>query len=112
MATYLFTYCAPQDYVPSADAHDAWSAWSAWYQGLGANLRDRGNPVFKSETVGNCSSDSSLGGYLLVRVATLEAAVALADGCPFVSEGGGVEVGEVTNRDSQFDEWLDQHPKA
>jgi hypothetical protein len=109
MATYLFTYRAPQDYVPAANAVDA---WSTWYQQLGAGLRDRGNPVFRSDTVGNCSSDSSLGGYSLVRAATLEAAVALARGCPFVSEGGGVEVGEVTNTDSQFDEWLDQHPKA
>jgi YCII-related domain len=108
MPTYLFTYRAPKDYTGSAAAHDA---WSAWYQRLGANLRDRGNPCFKAGTVGACDSETtSLGGYSLIRARDLQQAIALAEGCPAVQDAGGVEVGEVTNLDDQFDAWLAAHP--
>jgi hypothetical protein len=37
-----------------------------------------------------------LGGYSLITAADLEAAVILGKGCPFLENGGGVEVGELT----------------
>jgi hypothetical protein len=37
-----------------------------------------------------------LGGYTLITADSLDAAVALAEGHPLITRGGGVEVGELT----------------
>jgi YCII-related domain len=94
MSSYVFVYRAPRDYEGgSMDAH---AAWQAWFEELGTSLLDAGNPVFSRETVGQSPSDTVLGGYSLVTAEDLGQAVALAQGCPYVGAGGGVEVGELT----------------
>jgi hypothetical protein len=109
MSTFVFTYRAPKDHRGSAEAADA---WSAWFERLGPRLKDRGNPVFEATTLGNCGADTTLGGYSLVRARDLQAAVELARDCPALGYGGGVDIGKVTNRDEQFDDWLDAHSGA
>jgi hypothetical protein len=52
--------------------------------------------VFVRKTLGNCDAETALGGYSLIKADDLQAAVALAEGCPVLNEGGGVEVGELT----------------
>ena len=93
MATYLLTYRAPANYTPGSAGTVA--AWSAWFDSLGASLADRGHPIFARGTLGNGATGTVLGGYSLLTADDLEAAMALAKGCPFLSDGGGVEVGEV-----------------
>ncbi len=103
MSTYLFTFRAPDGYAPPADTFDRWAGWQVQ---LGARLKDRGNVAFRASVVGNCGPDTNLGGYSLVRAASPHKAVALAHDCPILPDGGGVEIGELTNQDDQFDEWL------
>jgi YCII-related domain len=93
MATFVLVNRAPKNYTASADAL---AAYNAWFAQLGANLVDRGNPVFDSRTLGNSGADTTLGGYTLIHADDLEAAVALAKGHPLLRQGGGVEVGELT----------------
>jgi hypothetical protein len=107
VTTYLLVYRAPADYSPSPETA---AAWSVWHQSLGASLKDRGNPVFRAETIGASPGETVLGGYSLVRAANLDAATALAKGCPGVGAGMSVEVGEVTNLEDRFDAWLAAHP--
>ncbi|HLX49592.1 MAG TPA: hypothetical protein VKS82_14790 [Streptosporangiaceae bacterium] len=109
MATYLLIFRSPHDYKPSPETG---AAWSAWHQGLGAQLRDRGNPVFRSQVLGGEVGDTALGGYSLIRAADLDAAVAVAKTCPGLESGMTVEVGEVTNSDDSFDAWLAAHPSG
>ena len=106
MSTYLFTFRAPLHYAPSADTFDAWSTWQF---GLGARLKDRGNPAFAAAALGASVADTTLGGYSLIRAASLDAAVALARGCPLLTHGGGVEIGELNSHDERFDNWLDSN---
>ncbi len=94
MSQYLFVYRAPTDY--GAGTEDAAGAWRAWFQDLGPSLLDLGNPVFARNTLGNCSAESVLGGYSIVEAENLGEALALADGCPHLIQGGGVEIGELT----------------
>jgi YCII-related domain len=94
MSSYVFVYRAPKGY--DGGDSDTFAAWQAWFEGLGASIVDAGNPVFARETVGQSSSETLLGGYSLITADDLEAAVALARGCPTVAAGGGVEVGELT----------------
>ena len=101
MTTFLFSYRMPKAYV--AGRPDAVAAWTAWFEDLGTSVADRGNPVFESGTLGQCGDDTRLGGYSLITAADLDAALALAKGCPALQEGAGVEVGVITelNPDSQ-----------
>ncbi len=94
MATYLLSYRMPKEYRPGSP--DTMAAWNAWFDGMGAHLLDRGNPVFESRAIGNCGSDTRPGGYSLVTADDLEAALALARGCPALEDGAGVEVGVIT----------------
>src|SRR6266513_6361367 len=104
MSTYLFTFRAPAQYVPSADTFDAWAAWQLR---LGARLKDRDNPAFSAAALGAGPADTTLGGYSLIRAGSLNAAVALARGCPLLARGGAVEVCELVDHDERFDSWLD-----
>lgn len=104
MSTYLYTFRAPSGYAPSRDTFDAWSTWQL---GLGARLKDRGNPAFAAAALGANAADTTLGGYSLIRAGSLGAAVALARGCPLLNHGGAVEIGELTSHDERFDNWLD-----
>jgi uncharacterized protein YndB with AHSA1/START domain len=103
MSTYLLTFRVPDHYTPSAATFDAWATWQLK---LGARLKDRGNPAFAAAALGNCATGTTLGGYSLIRAGSLDEAVALAQDCPMLGVGGGVEVGELTNHDDRFDEWL------
>jgi hypothetical protein len=97
MATYLFSYRLPADYTPGDPDPDQLEAWTAWFETMGSSVVDRGNPIFASTTLGTAGADTKLGGYSLVSADDLEAAAALAKGCPVLGyEGGAVEVGEIT----------------
>jgi hypothetical protein len=94
MSTYLFAYRAPSDYEPGRP--EGVAAWQAWFEQLGSAVADAGNPAFDRATVENCGPDTVLGGYSLITADDLQSAIELARGCPYASEGGGVEVGELT----------------
>ena len=93
MANFLFTYRAPKD-RPATSPQVA-AAWQVYLDGLGSNLVDAGNPVFERRALGT-ASDTVLGGYSIVSAEDLETAVKLAEGCPFLQVGGGVEVGQLS----------------
>jgi hypothetical protein len=95
MSTYLLAYRAPKNYQGSPETG---ATWATWFEHIGANLVERGHPVFERSTLGDCGPGSAteLGGYSLVTAEDLSAAVTLAKGCPILAVGGGVEVGELT----------------
>lgn len=93
MTTFLFTYRKPQG-TPRPDAERI-AAWTAWFGAMGDALVDHGNPIFESTTVGS-TTDTEIGGYSLIEADSLDDALALTDGCPFLGIGGGVEVGQLT----------------
>jgi hypothetical protein len=92
MATFVFTYRSPEDYVPRPETV---SAWADWLDGMGTALADRGRPVRAGRQVGDCGLGNHLGGYSVITAADLDAAVQIASGCPGLQHGFGVEVGEV-----------------
>jgi hypothetical protein len=73
----------------------AMAAWGAWFGKIGPAIVDPGNPFAGSTSVGgNGSADSALTGYTIVKADSLDAAAALADGCPVLGEGGSIDVYE------------------
>jgi|SRR6185312_2016830 len=82
--------------------------WMDWIGGIAAQnkLGDRGNRLFPSGKVvkpGNIITDGpyseikeSIGGYSIVKANSLEEATELAKGCPGLTNGGTVEVREIS----------------
>jgi hypothetical protein len=95
MSTFVFAYRSPKGFAPGSA--DTVAAWQAWFEQMQANLIDRGNPIFARQSLGNCGSDTVLGGYTMISADDLPAAVALAKGSPILSIGGGVDVGELAS---------------
>jgi hypothetical protein len=92
MPKFIFTYHQPKGYVAGSDAN-AMAAWQAFFEGMAGSVADPGQPVFERTSLGEVGASTQLGGYSLVNAEDLEAAVALAKGCPSVGYGGGVHVG-------------------
>jgi hypothetical protein len=95
MATFLFSYRMPVDYQPGRP--DAVANWIAFFEGMGDHVVDRGQPVSQTAELGNCGAGTRPGGYSLISAGDLEAAVALAKGCPALAEGAGVQVGQLAD---------------
>ena len=94
MPKYILSYRSAKDFDALADP-DGLTAWGAFLDDFVApNVVDPGWPVFEPTTlVGETGSSTQLGGYAIVTVDDLEAAVSLARRCPTLERGGGVEVG-------------------
>ena len=92
MPTFLFSYRVPTDYQPGAETG---KSWQAWFDSLGASQIDPGHGVLATRTLGNLGDGTRLGGYSMVTAEDMEEAAALADGCPALRLGGGVEIGAV-----------------
>jgi len=52
--------------------------------------------VFDRTTVGNFGPDTVLGGYTLIDADDLDHAARLVADCPAISNGGGVDIGQLT----------------
>ena len=93
MPTFVLTYRNPARYAPSPETR---AAWAAWFDSMGAQLVDQGQPAIARAALGNCSPDTTeLGGYSLIEAGDLQAAAAVAKGCPHLDRAGGVEIGQL-----------------
>ena len=91
MAEFLFVHHVPQDYTPGEPRNVA--AWQAWFASMGANRADPGSAVIQTGSLGNLGEGTRIGGYLVLTADNLDAALAVAKGCPSLGLGGGIEVG-------------------
>jgi hypothetical protein len=100
MATYLLAYHGGG--MPATDAERAkvMEEWGQWFGKLGEGLVDGGNPISQTRTIapgGTVSNDGGanpVSGYSVIKADSMDAAVALAQGCPLLKTGGRIEVGE------------------
>ena len=103
MAKYLLVYHGGG--MPEGEEAQAkvMAAWGTWFQNLGPALADGGNPTSQTKTIASDGSVSDGGGanpatgYSLIEADGLDAAVALAKGCPVLGGGASIEVAETFN---------------
>ncbi len=111
MKSFLFVFRNDYDVVPQGTVEERQAMtkrWMDWIGGIAAQgmLVDRGNRLESSGKVVRSKTlvtdgpyteiKETLGGYTLVKAASLEDAVNLAKGCPILTVGGNVEVREVS----------------
>jgi hypothetical protein len=92
MAQFVLTFRNRRNHVPT-DAEGA--AWMTWFEQIGPSLADGGSRVGATSSLGAAPTESAVTGYTVVNAPDLEAAVLLAKGCPGLSHGGAVEIGEL-----------------
>jgi YCII-related domain len=109
---FLLVYRSAKNYTPGDP--DVMASWQAFFEGLGGSLVDTENPIFARSALGDCETNTTvLGGYSIIDADDLDAAIALAEGCPVLTTAGGVEVGEITPLNPEnVGTTVDEHARA
>lgn len=101
MTNYVLVYHGGAMPESPEEGAKVMQAWTAWFGKLGDALVDGGNPASKSRTIaadGSVRDDASgPSGYSIIKADSLDAAVALAKGCPVLEGGASVQVVETFN---------------
>ncbi len=104
MANYLLLYSGGGMPETEAEQKAVMQAWTAWFERLGAALVDGGNPTTpnaKTISAEGRVTDGANGmaatGYSIIQADSLDAAVALAKGCPVLQGGAELIVLETFN---------------
>ncbi len=101
MAKYLLLFTGGGMPANEAESKAVIKAWTDWYTVLGAAIADPGNPI--SPVAKSISSDGKVSnapvgtpasGYTIITADSLDAATAMAKGCPHLKAGGQVSVYE------------------
>ena len=98
MANFLLTFHGGSMPDTKEEQDQVMTAWTDWFGQLGDALVDGGNPISQAKAI---SPDGSLmdatsapSGYSILKADSLDAAVALAKGCPVLAGGASVLVSE------------------
>jgi hypothetical protein len=92
MANFVISFRSPLNSEPAA-AEEA--EWTQWFGEIGGSIGDFGHRVGRVAGLGSSEGEpQALGGYIVVKADDFDAAVAMAQGCPGLRHGRGVEVGE------------------
>jgi hypothetical protein len=100
MPTYLITYHGgPGMPTDPAAAQQMLAAFRAWVAETGDAMRDPGAPLGGAKTVSADSvaegqAEAAVSGYTVIEAPTLDAAVELVRGHPFLTRGGSLQVNE------------------
>lgn len=101
MAKYLLLYVGNSEPASESEQAAVMQAWMDWFGSMGEAVVDGGNPftpMAKSIASDGTVSDGGIGtlatGYSIISADSLDAAVALAKGCPHLQGGGEVSVYE------------------
>ena len=93
MAKFILLYrgpATPMDQISQEASVQISQGWSNWIDKVGSAMVDVGEP-FGSGTAlrgnGSTGAASDLNGYTIVEAADIDAAKALCDGHPFLSDG-------------------------
>ena len=98
MANYVLVYHGGSMPESQEEGAKVMAAWGEWFQQLGGALVDGGNPASATKTIaanGSVSDDpNGPSGYSILKADSLDAAVALAKGCPVLHGGASIQVVE------------------
>ena len=98
MANFLLTYHGGGMPETKEEQDQVMKAWDTWFSQLGGSLVDGGNPISQSKAISPDGSvmdaTSAPTGYTILKADSLDAAVALAKGCPVLGGGANVLVSE------------------
>ena len=98
MANYIFAYYGEPTFASPEEGEQHKAKWQAWVKDLGDAWVNPGTPLGRPKTVSasGVSDDNGahrLTGFAIVKADSMDAALVLAKGCPFL-EHGTIDVAE------------------
>lgn len=104
MANFLLLYSGGSMPQSEAEQQAVTNEWLAWFGKLGSAIVDGGNPtspmaksIASDGSVSDGPAGSMVSGYSIIKADSLDAAVALARGCPVLKGGAKISVFETFN---------------
>jgi len=99
MSDYVLVYQGGRMPETEQEQAQVMAAWTAWFGELGSAVKDEGNPftpAARTIATDGAVSDGAPGatGYSIIEADSLDAAVALAKGCPVLGGGASIAVYE------------------
>jgi hypothetical protein len=100
MAQYILTYIGGNRPATAEEGATHMAKYRTWLGGLGESVVSPANPFGHTHTVapdGSVSkgSTTTMSGYSIIEASSIEEAIAVAQGCPFLEMGGSMEVAEL-----------------
>ena len=96
MGKYLLVYYGGEMETDPKLVEKTMATWMKWFGDLGKAVVDAGAPAQPGKVVGKGGVKSAgakpVTGYSILQAKSLDAAVALAKGCPVIANGGQVAV--------------------
>ncbi|MDE3131345.1 MAG: hypothetical protein KGL16_09340, partial [Acidobacteriota bacterium] len=92
MPSYVFTYRQPKEQPLDMEAAEQ---WYAWFDEIGENIKLPGSAVSTARQLGNVDGSQRVSGFTVISARDLDHATELAQGCPAIRQGYGLEVGEL-----------------
>ncbi len=99
MSNYIFAYHGGKKPESPEEGAKHMAKWKAWVDGLGDAVVNPGTPLGMSKTVSSSGvsddgGSNPLNGFSIVKADSMDAALEMAKGCPYV-DIGTIEVAEV-----------------
>ena len=92
MPSYVFTYRQPKDQPLNMDAAED---WFKWFDEIGEHITQQGSAVSTARQLGNVDGGQRVSGFTVISARDLDHASEIAQGCPALKQGLGIEVGEL-----------------
>ena len=101
MANFLLTFHGGSMPESQEEGAKVMQAWTDWFATLGDALIDGGNPASATREISPNRSVTDVKdgptGYSIIKADSMDAAVALAKGCPVLDGGASLQVTETFN---------------
>ena len=100
MAQYIITYLGGDQPSSPEEGKQHFAKYKEWLSSLGDSAVSPANPFKNTSTVNSdgtvtTGSTTSMSGYTIIDVDTMEMALEAAKACPFLDIGGSLEVSEL-----------------
>ncbi len=100
MAQYMITYLGGRQPATQAEGQAHFAKYRQWLNALGEAAISPANPLRNTHTVtsdGTVTEQGQTGmsGYTIIEAESHEAAIAIAQRCPFLEMDGSLEVSEL-----------------
>ena len=106
MPQYMITYLGGDQPSSPEEGKQHMSKYMEWLASLGDSAVSPANPLKDTSTVNSdgtvtAGSTTTMSGYTIIEVDSMEAALSIAKACPFLDVGGSLEVSELMQMPGQ-----------
>lgn len=100
MPQYIIAYLGGDQPSSPEEGQQHFAKYLEWLTSLGDSAVSPANPLKDTNTVGpdgtvTAGGTTTMSGYTIVDVDSMEAALTIAQACPFLEVGGSLEVSEL-----------------